>query len=92
MTAGGLPLPAISTRGVMAKEFRGEALPAVAAAQGNPQGVQAADDVTFKGVKVVTKGEYYSWRYLAEIEAGCNVSAGKPKGEENKAAQPSENK
>jgi len=73
----------------MAKEFKGEALPFIAAQQGNPEGQRAEDDVIFGGVKVVAKGEFYSRAYLAAIEEGCKE---KPKAEANKAVQPSENK
>lgn len=74
----------------MPKEYKGESLPMMAAAPGNPSGKAADDDVTFNGVVVVKKGQYYNPVYLAAIEEGCK--AGKPLPKENKAAQPSENK
>lgn len=61
----------------MAKEFKGEELPGIPARQGNPEGVQAEDDVTFKGAVVVRKGEFYSRAYLTAIDEGCATKTAK---------------
>ena len=69
----------------MPKEFKGDSLPITAAAQGNPAGKQADEEVTFNGVIVVRKGEFYSAAYLAAIDEGCAVDPkGKPKPAEGK--------
>ena len=62
----------------MAKEFRGEELPHIPAQQGNPDGVKAEDDVVFKEVRVVKKGEYYSKQYLDAVDEGCAVKKPPP--------------
>ena len=63
----------------MPKEYKGESLPMMAAAPGNPAGKQAADDVTFNGAVVVVEGQYYNPAYLAAIDEGC--AEAEPSGE-----------
>lgn len=68
------------------KTFQGQSLPIIPAAAGNPQGERAEEDVTFNGVVVVQKGQWYNPLYLRAIEEGCAA----PK--TTKKIEPSENK